>query len=71
MKTQHAFDALVVRAQVDALNGYCSHTGERCVREGKPIPEEYLPGRSIMRASKEIQEALKCLTPEMTQQRLY
>lgn len=71
MKTQDAFDALVFRAQVDAMNGYCSHTVERCVREGKPIPEQYLPGRFLMRTSPEIQEALKDLTPEMTQQRLY
>lgn len=71
MKTQDAFDALVARAQLDAMNRYCSHTVQRCVREGKPIPEEYLPGRSLMRVSKELQEAIKGLTPEMTQQRLY
>lgn len=71
MKTQDAFDALVARAQVAAMNGYCSHTVERCVREGKPIPEEYLPGRSLMRASAEVKEAIKGLTAEMTQQRPY
>ena len=71
MKPQEAFDRIVFKAQVKAMGGYEAHTVAKSLRLGEPIPDSCLPGRFILGCSPELREALKGLTPEMTQQRLY